>query len=109
MPDSREAPVSGVGCLIRSLWMFAGNGLLAYLLFSVVHNPSQPATRTGLAYAATVLAMILIRYADIRFMHGETADGQPATTKHWRRYSIGLLAASLALWGVACMVARKIF
>jgi hypothetical protein len=35
---------------------------------------------------------------DIRFLHGATADNQPATISHWRRYTVTVLAASLVLW-----------
>ena len=106
MSASSEAQRTGAGCLTRSVWMLGGNVLLAYLLFSVVHNPARPLTGTAIAYAATIAAMILVRYLDIRFLSGETADGQPATMKHWRSYSIILVVVSLAMWALAAILSR---
>lgn len=106
MSASSEAQRTGAGCLTRSVWMLGGNVLLAYLLFSVVHNPARPLTGTAITYAATIAAMILVRYLDIRFLSGETADGQPATMKHWQSYSVILIIASIAMWTLAALLFR---
>ena len=107
MADQSQSPTGSSGCLIRSLWMFGGNGLLAYLIFYVTHNPSRSAVITGFVYAGTVIAMIVVRYVDIRFLNGETAAGEPATIAHWRKYSTVLIVVALVLWIAACVIARN--
>jgi hypothetical protein len=47
------------------------------------------------------LVLILARYMDIRYLKGETADNEPATLKHWRRYSVILLIAAGLLYLLA--------
>jgi hypothetical protein len=42
--------------------------------------------------------LIGTRYVDIVRYQGLTADGQPATMAHFRRYAIVLLATAVALW-----------
>ena len=46
----------------------------------------------------TAAALPIVRYMDIRLFDGATADNQPATMSHWRRYTVTVLAVSLVLW-----------
>ena len=108
MSDQLQPSTGYSGCLTRSVWMFGGNGLLAYLVFYVIHHPSRSAVIPGLIYAGTIVAMIIVRYADIRFLGGETAEGKPATLAHWRKYSIILIVAALIVWIAACAFARNV-
>lgn len=87
--------------------MFGGNGLLAYMVFYVIHHPSRSVMIPGLMYAGTLIAMIVVRYVDIRFLNGETAEGKPATLAHWRQYSVILIAVALIVWIAACLSARN--
>ena len=48
--------------------------------------------------AVTALALPIVRYVDIRFLSGKTADSQPATMAHWLRYTATVLGAALVLW-----------
>jgi hypothetical protein len=52
------------------------------------------------------IGLILVRFVDIRFLKGETMDNQPATLKHWLRYSLVLLIAAGCLYFVAKILAH---
>jgi hypothetical protein len=45
--------------------------------------------------------MIIVRFLDIKFLDGQTAAGEPASIKHWRRYAIVLVVISAAIWAAA--------
>jgi hypothetical protein len=80
--------------------MFLGNAVLFFTGVFVL----QQRGRFGVAdavYGACVPALLAVRYVDIRFFDGKTADYEPATMAHWRGYAWRLLLAALVLWGVA--------
>ncbi len=58
------------------------------------------------ADANTSLAgcLVAVRYADIRYLGGRTAEGVPATMAHWRRYVLVLMVASTAVWLTAHII-----
>ena len=93
-PKTDYTPVAG--CLVRLFWMFGGLMLLFFLSVSIYDHRSFSARDLG--FWLVVLCLVLIRYADIRYLDGQTAEGAPATMTHWRRYSIGLLAGALGVW-----------
>ena len=88
------------GCLVRLFWMGAGNLILALAVIAIAQNHSGPFVLAwiDLLYWLTAAALPIVRYVDIRFLHGATADNQPATISHWRRYTVAVLATSLVLW-----------
>jgi hypothetical protein len=45
--------------------------------------------------------LVTVRFLDIKFLDGQTATGQPASIKHWRRYAIVLVVISAAIWAAA--------
>jgi hypothetical protein len=45
--------------------------------------------------------MIIVRLLDIKFLNGQTATGEPASVKHWRRYAIMLVLISAVIWAAA--------
>jgi len=85
------------GCLLRVYWVFFGNALVALLALAIL----QGGARLGLAdvfYWLGVASLAGCRYADIRHYGGSTAEGQPATIAHWRRYSLLLLGVAIVVW-----------
>lgn len=90
----------GSRLMIRLFWMILGNaiaGILAALIWDA--TGTEELVLSGI-YWATIGLVVAARYVDIRRFDGLTADGQPATLKHWRRHTIGLLTLGAAVWGV---------
>ena len=51
-------------------------------------------------------ALAAVRFVDIRWLDGRTADGAPATAADLRRYVVGLVAVAAGLWVLAHVAAR---
>lgn len=87
------------GCLVRLLWLIVGNVALALIAFAIFHHQGGFALSfRDLIFWLLVPTLLMLRYLDIRYLEGKTADNRPATIADWRRYAVGLLAASLVLW-----------
>jgi hypothetical protein len=102
-----DAPQSNQlgGCLIRLLWMVVGNLVLVLAAVNIHHHGGGfQLTAADAVFWCAALLLPAIRYIDIRSFSGRTADNQPATMAHWARYSIVLLAISLAVWGAAHLI-----
>ncbi len=87
------------GCLVRLFWMGIGNFVLAMSAIGI----GQSQAGWGLTYMdalfwGTALCLLAVRYADIRYLAGETSDSRPATMSDWRRYAATVLGVSLVLW-----------
>ena len=52
-------------------------------------------------FAGLVGVLLLVRFVDITRLNGLTAEGEPASLAHWRRYAAMLLVASTLLWLLA--------
>ena len=100
--SSPAKEITSIGALCcRLYWMFFGNivlGISAYYI--ITHRLAFPHP-VDLLCGGIVASLILIRYIDIARYEGSTADGEPATPAHWKRYSIFLLGISLCLIGTA--------
>ena len=96
----REAPEGASGCLLRVYWMLLGNALVFLCAYLIVQAEGA-LTLVDAVYWLGVAGLLAARYADVRYMQGRTADGQPATMRDWRRYRLGVLGTSAVLWGAA--------
>jgi len=88
---------SSAGCLLRAFWMLFGNALLFISGALILRE------RGGLGWPDAVFLVMpvllsLSRYVDIRWYGGLTAAGEPATFRHWWRYTASLMALALAIW-----------
>jgi len=93
-PSAARGPL---GCLVRLFWMAAGNLVLVLCLVSIVQAADGLRT-ADLIYWLTVAGLLAVRWTDIRWLGGTTADGQPASMAHWRRYAILLAGLAAAAW-----------
>ena len=75
--------------------------LLVNLAILIGQKRTLPNHLTDVLFGATVILLVIARYVDISYLHGDTSNGEPATMKHWRQYAIGLVLISLAILGVA--------
>lgn len=107
-PSSPPAgPEPGHGCLpalVRLTWLFGVIGLVFCALFIAQNERGLIA---DLALGLLTLVLIAARYADIRFLSGETMDNKPATMKQWRRYAALMIAVAAGLFILAKIIARN--
>lgn len=102
-PEKEVPSVTGMGaggCLVRLGWMLFGSAVLLFSAVAIVRHEGFLSVADGIFWAA-VAACIGLRYFDVTRMHGCTASGAPSTIVHWRRYTLALLVASAAVWGLA--------
>lgn len=93
-----EKPNSGSGCLLRLYWMFGGNIILFFLAILIADKRFPFPSLPDLAYWIIVLTLFAVRYVDIRYMQGETAEGKTASMKDFRSYVLILVIASCLVW-----------
>jgi len=106
--SSHSSPPEYVGCLpviVRLFWIGLGNFGLFALALMIGQSKQSLFSRYDVLFGSLVVLCILVRYLDIAYFHGDTADGTPATLQDWRRYVAMLVLASLALWVGAHSVA----
>jgi hypothetical protein len=106
---SPQNHTSIVGLLLRIFWLGIGNGILALEAVSIVVNRVRGFSIVDVVYGCCAIAMILARYIDIAFFHGDTSEGEPATLGDWKSYSIKLIAISAGLLISAHAVVRLLF
>lgn len=102
-PDAPQAEPSGcLPIIVRLLWLAAGNAFLVVLAGLIIQKGTFSVL--DVLFWATVGSLVLIRRYDITRLEGLTAESEPANLGHWRRYSVGLLLVSAAIWVVAHMI-----
>ncbi len=87
--------------MARLWWMLLGNGILAFCVIFIFENKSGFLHAADWVFWIAVATLVVVRYLDIRFLHGETAAGGPASLRHWVKYVILLLVSSTAVWALA--------
>jgi hypothetical protein len=106
-PSAERAPsaapsgiqtASTTGCLVRLFWMGPGNLALFYFAGIISRLPSWTLTWRDVAFWSAVAALIGARYFDVARFEGLTAQGEPATVRHFRRYAVWTILIALAFW-----------
>jgi hypothetical protein len=87
--------------LARPFWMFLGNFVLMICAVNTFIGESKSTRTSDIIFWSAVAAMIIVRFLDIKFLDGLTADGKPASLRHWRRYAIILALSSALVWAAA--------
>ncbi len=96
-----QSPSEKTGCLpaiLRATWMAFGNLAVFFCAIFAARRPAP--SPLDFLYIAIVAALIAIRWLDIAKFRGQTADGEPATMAHWRRYALGLVPISAGIWAL---------
>jgi hypothetical protein len=96
-----------VAVLARVYWMLIGLFPLAISAAWIAQSDHSPSPADAV-FLLSVLALIGVRYLDIAYLAGQTADGDSATLVHWRRYAIRTVAAATALWVGVTAAARLV-
>ena len=92
---------SPAGCLLRLFWMMIGNVLLLFCAYGIIQHRSSVLSIADALYWAIVGSLLATRYVDIRYFHGTTGDGDPASLADWRRYTVLVVLVAVGLWLVA--------
>lgn len=83
-----ESSSSCLGALLRAVWMLLGTGVLLFLTISIGINKLPWFHPIDLVFWLVLIATILARLLDIIRFSGRTANGEKATMKDWRDYSL---------------------
>jgi hypothetical protein len=109
--DSNSSDIkysSGFALLLRLYWMFIGHIAVIMAAVGICANQLQSSILINSLYFLAAICLPVSRYIEIKKYHGETAEGEPATMAHWKRFTIMVAAYSIALWVVVQVVMRSI-
>lgn len=59
-------------------------------------------------YGGIALALVALRFVDVRFLRGRTGTGEPATMRDAIRYAAIVILAGLAIWAAAHGIASYV-
>ena len=99
--NNSSPPTSFFSFFLRLFWIAVGNVALVASAIKIGQTTRSLFSNFDIAFWIMVILLILARYLDIVYFHGETSDGAPATLQHWKRYAGLLVLLSLAGWGLA--------
>lgn len=102
----QPVPSSILGVIFRLTWMAYGN--LALVLLAILIAQAGALSALDVAFWGAAGVLVWVRYIDVTRLDGLTAEGEPASLRHWRRYTGYLLGASAALWALAHGVAQLV-
>jgi hypothetical protein len=91
------------GCA-RIFWIFGGPMLLAMIAFQIASNGGGWFTATDAVFFALLGALVLARWAEFHGGSPQTADGEPATSAHLRRYVVVAGGLGLVVWVIANVI-----
>jgi len=103
-----DKQTTGLGLLARIWWMFLDNVVLAFCILFVVQNQGRFFLAADWVFWIGVATLVLVRYADIRFLDGCTIMGTRASVSHWTRYAVLMVACSAAVWVLTHVASRAI-
>jgi hypothetical protein len=99
-PKPPEAePVGCLSTIARVVWIMVGNFVLLILMVLIVQKGTF--SFLDIVFWTVVAAVLLVRYADIRWLKGLGQDAQPATMKDWANHVRLLLLIAGGAWAVA--------
>jgi hypothetical protein len=87
MEDKKNQLDSLTGCFVRLLWMFLGNAAMALMAISIAQGSPEKLLLKDAVFFILAGLSVLARYLDVRYLHGQTSDGMPATPAHFRKYA----------------------
>jgi hypothetical protein len=97
IPNQYQGQDNCLWLLAIFFWSIIGHAILIFQVMQIVKRGAI-FTRLDIVYWITVLAMIAVRYCDIRYFRGITLMGQPAAMRNWKKYVMYLIIISAAAW-----------
>jgi hypothetical protein len=104
MSENQESPIDSSGCLARLFWIALGNFGLALLLIWIVVKKQSLGCLADISYLTLLIAVIVVRYVDIRYLKGQKGTGEPANMGDFRRYAVFVSVVSLLLLGASHLI-----
>ena len=101
-PVAREP--NPYSALARIYWMLFGYMILALLAAGIARSETSISLLDA-GYWVVAATVVAVRSLDVARLQGTTADGEPATMAHWRRYAAALTLVAAAVWAGAHGVA----
>jgi len=90
-----------LGVLARLYWMLLGNGALGFTAAAIAQGRGSGLGRSDALFCGVAASLAVIRLVDVVYLGGTTAEGEPASLRHWIRYSAVLVPVSLGIWALA--------
>jgi len=90
------------------LWALVGNIFLLFCAVKIYLGKERWFSSLDLWFWSTVLALLLVRYADIFWLGGRTLNHSKATGEDWRQYARLFLECAVFMW-LAVHVAAYFF
>lgn len=94
--------------LCRVFWLMLGPLLLVVLTFMIATTGNGWLTPADVGFLGILVALMIARWLEFRGGNPQTAEGEPATPAHLRRYLIVVVAFGLGLWIVANIVGNYV-
>lgn len=91
---------SFTGFVLRLYWMLVGHIAIFSAALFIATQKDLRSILIYIFYFLLPATSVACRYLDIRFFKGQTSEGEPATMKHWRRFSIVVIIYSAAIWAL---------
>lgn len=102
-PDA--PPIAPAGCLLRLIWIVAGNGAIFLSLAMIIATKAPLPSSLDVIVGIAAVVNLAARWLDVTRCAGRTLSNEPATLQHWRRYAALLVGVTLAAWSFAHLVA----
>ena len=99
-----QLPNSCVATLSRLYWMMVGPIILGMMAFVIARDGNGWLTAADFGYFGALALTMMARWLEFRGSNPQTADGQPATSGHLRRYLMMLSVIGIASWVLANIV-----
>lgn len=77
-----------LGLFVRLYWMILAYIPVVIAARYILKNNTKSFSKWDILYWSAFICLITLRYIDVKFLNGETAEGKPATTKNVKIFSI---------------------
>lgn len=102
---SDPSTTAPAGCLLRLVWTMGGSAAIYLVLATIAATKPPLPSALDFIVGGTLLVMVAARWLDITRCNGRTLNDEPATLRHWRRYTVLLITSTLAAWALARLIA----
>jgi len=92
------------GLMGRLFWKLWGNLILMISAIVILQYQDKGLHAADVVFWTTVMALVLVRYLDVKLWNGDTWTGKPASIANWRRYSLLLTGCAAVVWTLCHLI-----